>query len=157
MSPTGPVIPSTASDPAAIADVRLAGEVALAAMPKSCTETSLALPARRSALDSSFQRRNRGGRRMAGASERRHDFASAAQATDDDNWLPGGTRGQPLPTPACPLKCDGHVIIFETRCPGTTRRSMRRLRNSQNTCCLMGGRASLPVAADHRRGARSGR
>ena len=43
------------------------------------------------------------------------------------------------------------------RSPGTTCRSIRRLRDSQNTCCLMGGRASLPVAADRRRGARSGR
>ena len=41
--------------------------------------------------------------------------------------------------------------------PGTTCRSIRRLRDSQNICCLMGGRASLPVAADRRRGARSGR
>jgi hypothetical protein len=48
----------------------------------------------------------------------------------------------------------GHEIF---RSPGTTCRSMRRLRDSQNTCCLMGGRASLPVAADRRRGARSGR
>jgi hypothetical protein len=57
----------------------------------------------------------------------------------------------------------GQVSGFVHRCglifrsPGTTCRSMRRLRDSQNTCCLMGGRASLPVAADRRRGARSGR
>ena len=57
----------------------------------------------------------------------------------------------------------GQVSGFVRRCgltfrsPGTTCRSIRRLRDSQNTCCLMGGRASLPVAADRRRGARSGR
>ncbi len=43
------------------------------------------------------------------------------------------------------------------RSPGTTCRSIRRLRDFQNICSLMGGRASLPVAADRRRGARSGR